>query len=360
MYVIQYLHSSASNDHSIQGSTIYAPLHRIPNVAIGKVQRRHITRIFFPNLYRENASPTIAADDLTTMYDHCLRPTIQAVTPAQLTHWPVSYAAAMAQSRGGRGILHFGSIDIPTYALAEFGTQFLERLEQHVAFQGAYFVHELRGSKGASAHDAGSANQRSASLDDVTAFIDMDIIDLDDWYVDVAMEVHVPGHVTHFAVSGFKKLLQLAMPNATTAQIEKLANSKKYFQLDRAASLKDVGGFRVTTKSCGRRDNVAYINVYCTEKSAIYQLFQGGLFRRHNAKELLPSNLSRLLGEIQKISEVFAACSGANATHDGLEGNARYEIRIPLQYALDRHYSFPQHVIRDSLLCYEVADWWYV
>jgi hypothetical protein len=129
-------------------------LHKIPNVAVGKVQRRDITRIFFPCLYQSEPdySPAIPRDTLEFIYDKCLRLAVQEVIPEQLTHWPVSYRAAMLQMRGAQSQLHFQSVDIPQDALQEFALAFRDRLDQRADLCQSFFVHELRGTKGTTTH----------------------------------------------------------------------------------------------------------------------------------------------------------------------------------------------------------------
>jgi hypothetical protein len=169
------------------------------------------------------------------------------------------------------------------------------------------------------------------------------------------MEVHVPGHVTHWATSGFRAMVEKVLPNAQPHQITALLRSQKH-HVDLAVFLKDIGGFHTVTGSKGRADGVSYINAYCTEMTAIYQLFDGGLFRRHTARELLPGNLSKLMSEVEKIGEIFSACQQDN----GLEGNARFEVRIPMQDALDKHYRLDQPLIDACVLAIPLDVWWSV
>jgi hypothetical protein len=329
------------------------PLHKIPNVAIGKVQRRHITRIFFPHLYRVDASPAISGELLSFIYDKCLRPALQDVIPEELTHWPVTYAAAMNQNRGANGRLHFHSVDVRHEVLQDFATEFLACLDERPELRDAFFVHELRGMKGASSHNPNLSDERASSLNDITMFLDENAINPDEWQMDVALEVHVPGHVTHFLVSGFRDLVKKVLPSIPHHKVDALLRSQKH-QVDLAASLKDLGGFRTVPGSKGKLDRVSYINAYCTEKSAIYQLFEGGLYRWHSAHELLPGKLPNLLKEVDQISTTFAACS----QDDGLEGNARLEIRVPLKDALYKNRTFPQAMVEACIVAIPQDVWW--
>lgn len=278
------------------------------------------------------------------------------VMPARQTHWPVSYAAAMMQFRDGRGRLHSHSIDIPSWHLDEFSRVFMQRLSEHTDFVDAYFIHELKGSKGASAHRARSEQERQECLDDVLSFIDHDAITLEDWWVDVGLEINLPGHVTHWVTGAFEHILQQVLPNASATQLTKLTQSKN-FHVDLSASLADVAGFRTTPASRGQKDHVTYIQAYCTEKSGIYQLFEGGLFRRHSAHELLPGSLPKLIEEVEKMSKVMMSCAGEDG-HIGLEGNARLEVRIPLKRALSTHYYLPSRFVKMCTKAIPLNVWW--
>jgi hypothetical protein len=263
------------------------------------------------------------------------------------------YAAAMSQNRGANGRFHFHTVDVRHDVLQDFATAFLARLDERDELRDAFFVHELRGTKGASTHNPHSARERASSLNDIMEFLDEDAIDPAQWAIDIALEVNVPGHVTHFLVAAFRHVVEMVLPNAEPWKIDTLLRSQQH-KVDLAASLKDLGGFRTAPGSKGAADGVSYINVYCTEKSAVYQLFEGGLYRWHTAHELLPRNLSKLLNEVEDISATFAACSH----HDGLDGNARLEIRVSLQDALNKNRTFPQTTVDACIVAIPRDVWW--
>lgn len=62
-------------------------------------------------------------------------------------------------------------------------------------------MHELRGWKGATIHDPSSEPDKVAALEDLTRSLDLDAIIEDDWKIDVAMELGVPGHVVAWHTS---------------------------------------------------------------------------------------------------------------------------------------------------------------
>jgi hypothetical protein len=342
----------------MQHAGVSVPMHKIPNFGLGKVKLRHITRCFLPRLYNPGSSPAISQQTFRVIYDQCMRYAVLKVIPGQQSHWPVSYAAAMEQIRDSHGRFHFGSVDIGQEHLHQFAQVFLARLAEHPGLEDAFFVHELRGSKGVSTHDPRFQAEREACFDDIMAFMDERLMNPSDWQVDVALELRVPGHIAHFSVSGFHSILQHTLPSATAEQINALEKSPTRHRVDLAASLKDLGGFRTEPRSRGKRDGISYINVYCSEKSAAYQLFPGGLYRLHSTRELLPGKLGKLIQEVNTIGTVVQACSGSE-TSAGLEGNARFEVRIPLLSSIHGHRRFPEDLIQRCIIAYPIALWWY-
>jgi hypothetical protein len=81
-------------------------MHKIPNVPLGKVQQRHVVRIFFPRLYSTahlDDKVNMSQEDLALIYDCCLRPTLIEAVPEFLDRLPTSYAAAFTHSKTCRG-----------------------------------------------------------------------------------------------------------------------------------------------------------------------------------------------------------------------------------------------------------------
>ncbi|KAG2064082.1 hypothetical protein BDR04DRAFT_1162939 [Suillus decipiens] len=97
------------------------PLHRIPNMALGKVDRRHVTRVFFPRLYCQGKNSAIPPETMTLIYEKCLRPTIVGLNPVDRSRWPITYSTAMTLYRDQKGQFHFGTVDFPSNLLDQLG-----------------------------------------------------------------------------------------------------------------------------------------------------------------------------------------------------------------------------------------------
>jgi hypothetical protein len=325
-------------------------------MALGKADRRHVTRIFFPGLYKKGQSPGITADLRAFIYEKGLRPAAIEVNPLDQSRWPITYSALMTLYRDVRGQFHFGTIDFPARLLHKLATKLLEKLETRDELRGAFFVHELRGTKGGSIHDPGSDEERRAAVAGVFHIFDRNMLNEEDWVVDVALEVRHEGHVLQWLTKGHRCILEFILKSASAEQISSVLSSQTQYHLDLSAQLGDLGGFRALPSSRGAADSVSYINVYTTDKSATYQLHEG-VFRRRKAWHLFPDNIGSLLKDLTRIASSFQACAG-DATLPGLEANARLEIRVPLRLADKVLVHLPDPLIQQSLAMFDCPTFW--
>ncbi len=333
------------------------PLHKIPNVAIGKVMNRHITRIFFPRMYDPETSPALDQEQLGRLYDDHIRVAVYDTIPNHGAHWPINYRAALKQSQDRQGRLHIGSVDIPMGSLGEFCRELLDGLEADPKFAGAFFVHELRGSKGVGPHEPEDEEDREHALDDVMAFVNAEEIDQDEWHVDVGLEIRDPGHVVQWLTNGHLALLRHILPSLSEEEVGGLLRSSHY-QQDHMGHLQDFSGFRLDPRRRGAADRVQYINVYCNEKTVTYQLHEG-IFSWHRMREVLPKDIVTLSQQVVEMSRIYKQCSGMEGM-DGRrqEGMARVEIRVPLMMALHLNVGFPEELVERCLISVPSVQWW--
>lgn len=288
-----------------------------------------------------------------------MRPAVIAVNAIDQSHWPVSYAAAMIQNRGERGRFHYSSVDIASYCLEEFGTNLIELFERHDDFKDAFFLHELRGTKGVSLHNPYDEMERRDALDHLLGFLDAESVHFDEWTIDVALEVRHAGHIVQWLTNSHRRIFEFVLPSASQDQISAILHSKTQYKCDVSAQLRDLGGCRVTPGSRGKADNVSYINMYTTDKSPTYQLHNGA-FRRRQASELFPSSIQRLADDIAEMMEVFRQCGGDNEDDDTQEGCARLEVRVPLRRANQVLLDLPENVVQESSASFDTVVWWCV
>ncbi|KAI6103250.1 hypothetical protein EDD16DRAFT_1493737 [Pisolithus croceorrhizus] len=348
---------------------MYVPMHKIPNLALGKVANRSVIRVFFPRLYKRFESPRIPQLDLELIYNRCLRPAVQRLMPNQTTHWPPSYNTLLQISRDQRGHFHLRSFDIPAYLLPRFAEMYLRSVQElRPYFRDAYFGHELRGWKAATVHNleedadggdrrqGGQPYERLNALDDLTHVLDMPSINPDQWLVDVGLEFGKHGHVVTWRRNGHAELGRYLLPDHDDPAAA-MERSRKYY-VDYHMHLKDIAGFRWTP---GRNsDVIKYVQAYTTEKAISYQLHDG-IFRPRKPSELLSDKQTeRLLDDLNKQATIIFNCTGNGDVWRGQpqDACARLEVRVPLNHAQDVLTGMPRHVIDDTMVQIPARTWW--
>jgi hypothetical protein len=325
-------------------------------MALGKADRRHITRIFFPRLYRKGESAAISTELRTYIYEKCLRQAAIEVNPSDQSRWPMTYATAMDLYRDDHGLFHFGTIDFPPRLLRKLSARLLGLFQMHEELKDAFFVHELRGMKGATQHDPTDAEQRRTATEDIFHAFDTSMFKAEDWIVDIAVEIRYAGHVLQWLTKGHRHVLEFLLPSIPMEKISDILSSSTQYYCDLSAQLGDIGGFRSLPGSRGASNKVIYINTYTTDKSATYQLHTG-IFKRRKAWHLFPDKIDKLMADMEKIAETFRTCGGGQ-TMDGLEANARMEIRVPLDLVNQVLVDIPDDLIQKSLAAFDCPTFW--
>lgn len=328
-------------------------------MSLGKIDRRHITRIFFPWFCEKGENPAIRTEMRTYIYEKCLRPAILHVDPFNQSRWPITYGEAMKLYRDEKGQFHFGSIDLPPRFLHEFSTKLLELLQKHERLKDAFFLHEMRGMKGGTHYDnAADPAARKKAVEFVFRDLDFSRLTEDDWFLDVGTEFSCQGFVLQWLTVGHRYVLQTALPSASPEQISAILQSSQQFKLDIAAQLGDLGGFRSEPGSRGAKDKVSHLITYQTDKAATYQL-HNGIFKRRKAWNVLPGWDKKYWKKMEWIAQTFETCAG-DTERSPLESNARLEVRVPLSKAYGALLDFPESVARQSIAAINPQVFWQV
>ena len=332
------------------------PLFRIPNTALGKVDNRHVTRIFFPKMYKPDESPAISQRLLASLYNDHIRPAVLQSLAHHQSHWPIAYRAAYRLYQNRSGELHTGTVDIHPDALVEFCDSLLGGFQGDENFEDAFFIHELRGTKGRAPHSPDDPEERLQALNDVMSCIHSERINATHWHIDVGLEIRHPGHVVQWLTNGHFAILQHLLPSLTDDQVTRLTDSS-YFYRDHVGHIRDFAGFRLDPHTRGQADGVSYINVYSNEKNVAYQLHPG-IYSAHLFDELLPQSIATLSQNLVEMSRTFIACSGVE---DGeQEASARMEVRVSLPTAMDVNFEIPEAILQNCLVSVTPLEWWYV
>jgi hypothetical protein len=258
--------------------------------------------------------------------------------------------------RDDHGLFHFSTIDFPPRLLRKLSDRLLGLFQMHEELKDAFFGHELRGMKGATQHDPTDAEQRRTATEDIFHTFDTSMFKAEDWIVDIAVEIRYAGHVLQWLTKGHRHVLEFLLPSVPTERISDILTSPTQYYCDLSAQLSDIGGFRSLPGSRGASDKVIYINTYTTDKSATYQLHTG-IFKRRKAWHLFPDKIDKLLADMERIAETFRTCGGGQ-TMDGLEANARMEIRVPLDLVNQVLVDIPDDLIQKSLAAFDCPTFW--
>lgn len=311
-----------------------------------------------PNLYQRLEENKITQELLEFSWQ-AMRSAYRIIAPERIGYLPLSYKLAYRQQQGARGQLHLSTYDVPPefqQRLAERYLHFLALL--HDDFRGAYFIHELRGTKASTFHHLDDEHFRRNQLARYTDTFRPDALNdpTSRWDIDVAIEVSLPGHVIHIAECSHAKLLRWLLPSLDQPSNLALRQNSR-FLVDHAASLRDLAGFRCETKRRGERDFVSYLNVYPTEKALHYQLHEGGLYRRRSPSDLLPNRINAFIADLTKVASLYSTAAG-NAESRGSPASARVEIRVPIEKSLVKLANVPSDILRDCFVAIPSKDWW--
>lgn len=318
--------------------------------------------IFFPKLYEPHGTAQMSQEDLATIYDHCVRPTVAEILPSHLAHWPLNYKACQMTSRDKHSKFHFSSFEVPPDLLAEFAGQLRDRLHAYERFQDSFFLHEFRGLKGGTSHDPDDDDKADEYLNQIVEPLDLaqlgDPPDLSSWWLDIAIEVSAPDRVIQWREDAHGEIVQYMLPSISFSEVWKVLKSKSYHP-DVSTLLYDLAGFRAEVPHAGKKDNICYLNVYTTDKSPTYQLHPGS-FRRHRASDLLPDKLDRLLMDVENLGLLYQLCAGRGTSGKLQEGAARAEVRarmIPGVIPATLRY-MEMEMIQSTMVAYPAKDWW--
>jgi hypothetical protein len=349
----------------------------VPNMAIAKLENRGVIRIFFPNL--EIDGVILDDDTKATVYERGILPARLQVwggmrggrIPQNVTHhFPPNYTLlrAMNTTRNQFSTRSIGREDVPL-----FGTILLELLaEENKCFEGAFFLHEMQGTKLAYLHESTNAADRTNKLQELLAiFVDdqgprsevyEEANDFEKWYIDVALQFSSPGAVVHWSRGGNEHALTLAFPHLSLNDASNATHSNK-FRRDLAASLYDVSGWLCARPdgTLSNEDSHAITAIaYSTEKNLWHKHgnTHHGVFAPIQPKEMLSSeSFARLDKRLHEAITILAIGAGQDDANVTQTGSARLEVRVPVQQADSVLASVPEGFGQDCFYAWDPSIW---
>ncbi len=313
-----------------------------------------------PRIVPDVGPPQLTQGDLADLYNKGIHPAVLAVLPEQIPRWPPSYASALSLSRDTRSQLHYATLDIPAGKVAAFGEALRQNLANHPRLKDAFFMIEKRGTKGMFTFDYAS-RATSARIPWDKFVGDIDIGDVDEeqnfrgggWYCDIGVEVRRPGHVLHWLEESHAILLQKALPLLGSEGRRILQGKPRQFQVDVAAHIFRLAGFRCSPGTKGHTDKVSHVNVYTTDKAVTYQLHHGS-FSAHSPTDLYPQKIGNLVKDVDKMAMMFFDCTQGSVQ----DGAARFEVRVQAWRAHEALPEFDEEDLRNCIVCLPSQVWW--
>ncbi|TDL13350.1 hypothetical protein BD410DRAFT_810629, partial [Rickenella mellea] len=230
----------------------------------------------------------------------------------------------------------------------------IEKCEEDLSFgKGAFFLHQYRGMKATTTHNPNNEEEARNALKDL--FQDMHISMLEDakWWVDVGMEVHVPGKAVLWRVDSHFALIQHFL-DADEATAARNVKEGQCYCVDLTAHLTALGGFRLRPTKVGTFGHrVAYVQAYTTDKALTYHPDGKTHAKNITMKEAIRPNSE---GSIPYVEQVYHAYS--SALEKKLTAASRIEMRVELQYAQADLHMFSPALIKDTVVCIPRRVWW--
>lgn len=312
-------------------------------------------RVLIPGLYDEQTrSPYLSQEDQKAFYEKGLLPAVQDLCESSADGWPATYDDEMFRARGRNGTLSFQSKMIPRWNVSSLGST-IRRYLRNAGIpwaKGIVFRHQVRGVKHSTGHEltVDAANEALADFLS-TLFLDRERISSHgSWWVDVGIEVssaeeNCLAWRTDCHVHVVREICQIDNENAQ--RITRMGSSK--YARDMVSHLPQVSGCRIKPgiRAQGPME-VAYLQLYCTDKSLTYRQDSG-----HHGKFITCDDIIK--GKTYDfIDKLYALYINAVEKHNA---HARMEVRVPLQFASRALLNVDFDVLYNSLVSFPAVEW---
>jgi len=310
----------------------------------------------FPALYQEGGTPTLSEDQLIAFYEKGLRPAVVDALGYRGDELPPNYPSAFFRAQGHNKKLAFQSFEIPSWSIAEFGSDLRRHLSAADVDWAAdfKFIHQLRGTKNQQPHGVGGEDATAA----LEEFLDAnDLIqheledDEDEWYIDVGLEISsADGECIAIRTDAHGPLYEnIARVDTASATRITSVGSSKYYR-DPTSHLTAASGCRCEPGSrAWGYFHILYFQMYLTDKAITYRPDSGHFGKFLSGKDIIDGTEARYL---EGIYQLYKAASTSIAS------SARIEVRVPLRFGDQVLLDLDLDLLRTSLLHFPRDDWW--
>ncbi|KAG6906930.1 hypothetical protein DXG01_011320 [Tephrocybe rancida] len=349
------IHLTAYFDKSSGG--FEAPIHKIPNLCIGKWNIHNSIRVLIPELWDENRnSPYLTQDELKLFYEKGLRPAIITLLGAQATEWPADYHSELFRARDHHGRLGFMTKILREDVVGELGYYIRESLAANGLSwgMGLVFLIQIRGVKHSSTHTMTPRNADNAFqtfLYDNSLAHDMIAQSDGKWWIDVGLEViSDKGNCLVWRTDSHHHVVQsLCGLQDRVAQRITSPGSSKYTR-DMASHLPGVSGCRISPGPQARGEfSVSYLQMYMTDKSVTYKIEGSHYGKFLTCQEVLKGKAEEFLHNLYTL---YAAA------RQEIFSLARVELRVPIEHATTVMMDVDDQLLRSSILSIPKDVWW--
>jgi len=314
-------------------------------------------RALIPGLYDEHTkSPFLSQEDQTTFYEQGFLPAVRQLCTDRSAEWPAKYTDEMFRARGRNGGLSFASKMIPTWDVRELGSMIRTKLiEAGIPWAtGITYLHQIRGVKDSSYHRVDQIGATQA----LRQFLEEEKLDQDEimstgsWWIDVGLQVSSASKdcLAWRTDSHWRIVQEICNISEINAKHLTSIGSSQYTR-DMISHLPQVSGCRIQPGVQGRGPyEVAYLQLYCTDKALTYRQDQG----RHG-KFITPIDVVKgKAGEfVENLYSLYL-----NAIEDNY-AVARMEVRVPIRFATEVLLELNDDVLRRGFVSFPSVEWWY-
>ncbi|KAF8873543.1 hypothetical protein CPB84DRAFT_1829545 [Gymnopilus junonius] len=332
-----------------------APVHKIPNIGIGKWGVHTLLRVLIPGLYRENGSPMISEENRRIFYEDGLYPAIRTMMRARGTDWPATFQGEVFRAQGANGRLALQTKILPEHLVPFLGDTLRQELfNRGIPWAGSIvFLHQVRGVKNGTAHHLSEAsiNRAFTKFLSDNDLVFQEVIANGRWCLDVGLELESRrDECVVWRTDGHRNVVGriLDIDEVHADKITRLTSGK--YTRDMTSHMPSVSGCRVVP---GAREQgpfeARYLQLYMTDKSVTARKD-----KTHHGKFI--DGAAILAGKgveyIEKLYDLYSTSATVVQAH------ARAEVRVDIKHYGSPFRNFSAGLIERSLLTFPRNVWW--
>jgi hypothetical protein len=324
---------------------ILVAVHKIRNIPLAKIARRGKINYVLCSRYDEGIlERAIPKYMMERFYNTIVRKAMLDLDPSRVDI-PDTYASIEARDKN----MYTGQNQYATFDISGADTaRFCEAILRHAAgdsdFGGGKFYLEMRGEKGRTRRNLSRDIQpeelaalRASAVLNLTTDLDIDSLLSEEVnakiWIDSAVEASLNGVCLRPRKHGHATTLEWMFPEMTADEARALSTTQN-MQIDTVSQIYSLAGFHLPIKSYHDKFGGAeFAQEYCADmkNKLISPGHNPNLFRQRSAKETLPSDLPKLLIELEKVTDTLSdLLTNASQGKGDLNGVVRFEVRVPL------------------------------